>query len=407
MCQWVHAYSMSADDFKTVVHTFQTVFPNATVWETSFRNDYLMIGFQQDWHIDPQVLVDRFNDRQLSAHLKKMHIGNPAAFINKLILTREAMAAYAAGAALHTDGNARLEYSAPKALVRGGSPRLLAELYRYRSQPEDTLRSLPWLELGPLVKNKLSAMFQAKQEILGGIVENASNGSTKAAFERFEKALSIHPGDYDGTYMLATAYYELASAFEGAQRSAEAIPVYERCIAAIDNFIGSNQGLLADYFRLDVIYAKANFQLGTLALKANRLEQAAAAFENSLTGAVHCADAHNNLGIVYERAGKYDAAATHYQLAIDLAPNLVSAYMNLGNTLLKQKKYQEAILSYRRIKELQPDFALTYYNLGAAYFQQREWVEAEKEWARALALKPDFDQARQGLKAVRQKMEKP
>jgi hypothetical protein len=39
-----------------------------------------------------------------------------------------------------------------------------------------------------------------------------------------------------------------------------------------------------------------------------------------------------------------------------------------------------------------------------AYFQQAQWQKAEAEWEQALALKPDFDQARQGLKAVRQKM---
>jgi tetratricopeptide (TPR) repeat protein len=335
-----------------------------------------------------------------------MHIDSPAAFINKLILTPEAMGAYAAGASLHTDGNAQLEYSAPKALVREYSPQLLAELYRYRTKPEALLRSLPWLELRPSAENDLSAMFQAKQEILGGIIENASKGSTKAVLDRFEKALRIHPGDYYGTFMLASAYYELGSAFEGARRPAEAIPAYAKCTGAIDNFIASSRGVLTDYFRLDVIYAKANFQLGTLALKANRLEQAAAAFEDALSGAVRYADAYNNLGIVYERSGKYDAAATQYQLAIDLAPNLISAYMNLGNTLLKQKKYQEAILSYSRIKELKPDFALTNYNLGMAYFRQEQWQKAAAEWERALALKPDFAQARQGLKAVRQKMEK-
>lgn len=269
------------------------------------------------------------------------------------------------------------------------------------------LRSLQWLELSPLAENELAAMFQAKQEILTGFVENVSKGTTKAVLERFEKALSIHPGDYDATFMLATAYHDLGSAFEGAQRPAEAIPAYEKCIAAIDNFIWSNRGVLADHFRLDVIYSKANLQLGTLALKANRLEQAAAAFEDSLSGAVHYADAHNNLGIVYERAGKYDAAVTHYKLAIDLDPNLVSAYMNLGNTYLKMEKYPEAIESYRQVKKLRPNFALTHYNLGVAYLQQNEWAEAEKEWTRALALKPDFDQARQGLKTVRQKMGKP
>jgi len=50
---------------------------------------------------------------------------------------------------------------------------------------------------------------------------------------------------------------------------------------------------------------------------------------------------------------------------------------------------------------------ITNFNLGMAYFRQHQWQKAEAEWQRALALKPDFVQARQGLKAVRQKMGSP
>jgi spermidine synthase len=88
MCQWVHAYSMAPDDFKTIVHTFHSVFPNSTVWETSFGNDYLLIGFPPDWNIEPRKLIDRWGDKRLKAHLEKMHIRDPAAFLNKLILTK-------------------------------------------------------------------------------------------------------------------------------------------------------------------------------------------------------------------------------------------------------------------------------------------------------------------------------
>jgi spermidine synthase len=403
MCQWVHAYSMSPDDFKTIVHTFQTIFPNTTVWEASFGNDYLLIGFPPDWNIEPRVLIDRLDDERLKAHLEKMHTRDPAAFINKLIITREAIAAYTKGSALHTDDNALLEYSAPKALVREHSPRLLEELYRNRSQPADILRSLKWVEIDPQVKNDLSLMFQAKEEVLRAFVESNSIGITQNAIKWFENALAINPADYDATYMLARATFDIASAFKEAQRPTAASQAYEKSVAAIDNFISGDRGSLADHYSLDLIYSKANLQLGTLALKANRLEQAAAAFEKSTSGEVRYAEAHNNLGIVYERTGQYDGAVIQYKHAIELDPNLVSAHMNLGNTRLKQKQYKESIESYQQVRKLKPDFALTHYNLGVAYFQQNEWARAEQEWQRALELKPDFTQAQKMLKDVRER----
>ena len=53
----------------------------------------------------------------MKVDLERMHIRGPAAFMNKLIIPREGIAAYAGRAPLHTDDNALLEYSAPKAVL--------------------------------------------------------------------------------------------------------------------------------------------------------------------------------------------------------------------------------------------------------------------------------------------------
>lgn len=403
MCQWVHAYSMSSVDFKTIVHTFHAVFPNVTVWEASFGGDYLLIGSPQDLNIDSRVLVDRLGDGRMKAHLERMNIRDLASFTNKLILTKEGIVLYTKGSPLHTDDNALLEYSAPKALLRGRSTRLLEELYQFRSKPADMLRSLRWVEIDAQIKNDLSAMFQARKDVLAGF-SNYTKGAAQEAIDRFEHALAISPQYYDATYLLAKLYYEIGNRFRDAKRpAAETAGAYEKSVEAIDNFIRGNRALLADHFKLDVIYSKVNLDLGTLALKANRLEQAVEAFRNSTSGEVRYAEAHNNLGIVYERTGRYDAAIIQHQLAIELNPKLVSARMNMGNALLKQKRYGEAIQRYRQVQKLRPDFALTHYNLGLAYFKQNEWAKAEKEWMRALELKPDFAQAQKMLNDVRKK----
>jgi tetratricopeptide (TPR) repeat protein len=262
------------------------------------------------------------------------------------------------------------------------------------------LRSLRWVEIDAQIEKDLSAMLRAKKKVLDGFI-NYGKGSTQETIKRFEDALAISPGDYDGTYLLARLNYDIGRRLKDAKRPAEATRAYEKSLKTIDDFIRGDRALLADHFTLDVIYAKANLDLGTMALKANRLEQAVEAFKKSTSGEVRYAEAHNNLGIVYERTGQYNAAVTQYQLAIDLNPSLVSAYMNMGNTLLKQGKYEEAIRSYRQVQKMRPDFALTHYNLGVAYFQQNEWARAEKEWVRALELKPDFAPAQKMLNDVR------
>jgi spermidine synthase len=404
MCQWVHAYSMSSLDFKTIVRTFQAVFPHVTVWEASFGGDYLLIGSPQDLNVDYQVLIDHMRDERMRADMGTMNIKDPAEFINKLVVTEEAIAGYTKGAPLHTDDNARLEYSAPKALLQGPSTQLLEELYRYRSKPAAMLKTLRWVEIDAQIKKDLSAMFEAKREVLRGYISSYSNGATKNAIKRYEAGLAISPGDYDATYLLAKLNYQIASRLKNARQPSEAMKAYQKSIDAIDKFIGDERTLLSDHFALEVIYARANLDLGVMALKANRLNQAAAALQESVSGEVRFAEAHNNLGVVYARLGKDDAAVNHYQWAIELNPHLVSARMNLGNLRLQQAKYEEAIESYRQVQKLKQDFAITNYNLGLAYFKQNQWAKAEKEWMRALALKPDFAQAQKTLNGLRNRM---
>ena len=399
MCQWVHAYSMSSDDFKTIVGTFHDVFPEMTVWEASFGGDYLLIGSPRELTLDKERLTDRLRDEQLSADLGRMHIRDLPAFVNRLVLTPEAIGRYADGVPRHTDDNALLEYSAPRALLAGRSIALLEELYRHYAPPAKMLRSLGWDAVATEIEAASPGMLRAKQEVLGGYID-FERGAAPEAITQFEAALTASPGDYDATYLLAKLSNGLAKAFKDADRLAEATAAYEQCVDAIDSFIAAGRVSLAAHFELEVMYVMSHIDLGVMALRADRLTDAAAAFERAVSGELQYAIAHNNLGIVYDRTGRYDAAVDQYRRATALEPSLVSARMNLGNTLLRKKQFGEAIESYRQVQKLRPDFALTHFNLGIAYVEQGQKADAEREWRRALELDPGFIQARERLALV-------
>ena len=403
MCQWVQAYAMTSQDFKTIVATFQAVFPHVTLWEASLGGDYLLIGSPGKIRIDPRALTDRMKGQHLKADLGKMKASSPAALLSKLILTEAVIPAYVEGTPLHTDGNARLEYSAPRSLHQRRSPELLKALYAHRQNPAKVLQSGESIEIPPAMESEILQRVEARNDVLAGYI-SLTNGEVQAAIEHFEQAMAKNPEDDDVAYRLASLYQEIGDKFKQKKRSNEAALAYEKSIETVDKFTRGNRALLADHLKLEMIYAEANLDLGTLALKAERLKEAEEALTRSVSGGVRSAQGHNNLGVVYERGGRYGEAATQYQLAVELEPGNVAAHMNLGNAYLKLEKYPEAIESYLQVKELRPDFALTHYNLGAAYFQQHEWAKAEKEWERALALKPDFPQAQKSLENVRGKI---
>ena len=143
----------------------------------------------QDLKIDYRMIIDRLGDERIRADMGRMNIRDIASFINRLIITEEGIAQYTKGAPLHTDDNALLEYSAPKALVRGRSVGLLKELYRYRSKPVDMLRSLRWVEIATGIEDDLLERFEAGKEVLSGYINCYSNGPVQDTIKRFEAAL--------------------------------------------------------------------------------------------------------------------------------------------------------------------------------------------------------------------------
>jgi len=402
MCQWVHAYSMFSEDFKTILRTFQSVFPHVTLWEAYFGDDYLIIGSGENFTIDTQMLSNRLGEETIRADLGKMHITDLPSMIGKILMTEESIAQYTEEAPLHTDDNALLEYSAPIALMEKRPGLVLEELYRYRTNPGRMLRSLGLAEISASVENDLLRMFQARAEVLDGRIMQ-KQGAVQDAIEKYESALSLRPRDYEATYLLAKLNCEMGDRLMKAQRPEEAVSACETSVGAIEDFIVGLGTDLSYYPDLEQVYAQAHVQLGIIALDANNLQEAAEAFRKSMSGELHLANAHKNLGIVYERLGQYEAAVSQYQQAVHLNPHFLSALMNLGNIYLQHEKYDEAMESYRQIQDLRPDLAITYYLMGIAHYQQEEWAKAERQWKRALELSPGLSEAQNALDLVRQK----
>ena len=405
MAQWVQAYSMDSADFKMMVRTFQTVFPNLTVWEVELNSDYLLVGSMDDVTVDTETLQSLLDDEGMRHDLATMNITDLASFAGKVLMVGDDISRYTAGAALHTDANGLLEYSAPRALLQD-SPRLPEELYRHRSKPPSILRSLGWNAVEPSLEEQLLRRFAARDEAMAGYVSLA-RGAERQAIEGFERALALHPEDYDTRSLLAGLHLELGRRLEKEQRPAEAAEAFSASVRTLDRLVAVDGYLGSAHWDVEVPRAQAYLHLGVIYLESDSLQRAAQALRKSLSGEVKYAKAHNNLGVVHERLGRHREAMTQYLRALEIDPNHVSARMNLGNVQLAQQHYGEAVESYLLVQELRPDSELAHYNLGVAYFRQGELAQASKEWTRALELKPDFPEARKSLDIVQNRMKQP
>jgi spermidine synthase len=117
ICQWIQAYNMEPDDMKTLIRTFQEVFPHATLWIYDVGNIFL-IGSIDPLVIPYDTLVERFDDPSIRGMVEKIGIGSLEMFVGGFTMDEGTLMKFVAGVPLNTDIRPRIEFSAPRSLFK-------------------------------------------------------------------------------------------------------------------------------------------------------------------------------------------------------------------------------------------------------------------------------------------------
>jgi tetratricopeptide (TPR) repeat protein len=146
--------------------------------------------------------------------------------------------------------------------------------------------------------------------------------------------------------------------------------------------------------------ADAYYNLGTLMLRTNRLNEARDYLEQTLKLQPNYPEAWNNLGMMAAQQGHPDQAVQDFQRSLALRPTYATAYLNLGNVYRRQKSFDKAEESLARARALQPDNPEVNYSLGMLYAQQNQMGAASDYLQRAIDLRPDYAEALNNLGIV-------
>ena len=134
--QWFHLYGMSEDSAREVMATFRSVFPHVVAFND---RDLILLGSDRPITFSLDLMTRRFADPGVRASLAEVFVRYPADLLVKLRLDERGTAAFAAGAALNTDDNMRLELAAPRTLYQDRLTAIRAELDRHPPVPFDLL----------------------------------------------------------------------------------------------------------------------------------------------------------------------------------------------------------------------------------------------------------------------------
>jgi len=184
VAQWVALHQMNISEIKTVVKTFQRVFPNSTAW---LHGRFLLLYGGAD-RFDWQKLKSR-----IASHPRLVET-NPFDFLNTFLAGKEVLAGWSRDADINTDDNLLIERRTPL-LDRALDSEALGNRNLQSVLPirEDVTHVLDNVSLDD--KMRIGKVENARQLFLDGVMDY-SKGEAALGYEKVQKAVRMNPNHF-------------------------------------------------------------------------------------------------------------------------------------------------------------------------------------------------------------------
>ena len=314
MCQWVPAYELSLESFKSVVGTFAESFPYLTLWQAS--NDMILVGSNSPIHVDVGVLAQRLAEPAVARQLARVGLESATSFLAGFVMDDPGVESWVEGAIVNTDDNLYLEFSSPLGI---GAPQL-----------RGNLRSIEPYRTSPLaVVGDVSPLFASVAE----------------AEEVF------------GTYQWAKSRVVEAQLIRGSIEQSGGGVRRAAVLQRVNRQMRHVVRRLPEYAPARIELAAGLAQLGTAQLKSGRPHEAVRGCQEAVELAPENADCHRVLGMAMLQIGEYTGAVEHLETALDLRPRSWIAYYQLAAALKLVERDGDALRVIQRGLAIKPGHA--------------------------------------------------
>jgi len=196
---WMQGYLLSDQDFRTVLRTFQSVFPETHLWNSGLY-DLCVTGHTAPLVVDPAIVERRIGavSRGWVTHWAGIH--GPLDLQRHYLMGPDTLRAYVGPGRIQRDRDPFLEFSAPRALY---DPSL-------RLDPAALLARRELLPVGEGLDSLAQGLEQRRQET-GSIEQAIVSGD----LEQLAEAMRADPGHPSGTLRLAFLMYQHGSELYG------------------------------------------------------------------------------------------------------------------------------------------------------------------------------------------------
>jgi len=382
ICQWAHTYDMSPEDFRSIVATFTSVFPDATIWRVG-EGDVLLVG-SLDSIEERLVNVEQSWKRPgVADDLAQVSAFSPFSVWSLYAAGPESLAEFSRGAAIQRDDRMALEFSGPRAMFdrEVGAPAWLWTLDPTRrprviASAFDRATAKDWRNRGAMLA-ATGAHVIAYQDFVTAVALDPSDATAldgliraAAATKREEETLAMlgtaiekHPGvvePYIAASKLAASSGSLERAVGFADRACAIDPVRPgplEQLASIFADVGDAAKLAPVVARLRQVRpdgARTWYFSAVVSFLQGQLPEAAEHLRRSIEKDARSAASHNLLGALNASRGDTAAARQAFATSLSLDPHDSTTYTNLGVLELNSAQPEAAVRRFAEALSLDP-----------------------------------------------------
>lgn len=430
LVQWVPLHGLSERELKIIVRTFQSVFPETTLWanvgfEIYGQAAYLkLVGSREPLIVDYAELELRLKEPRIAADLTAFGMDQPVEILDTFLANPEAVEEWTRHLPVQHDDRPIVPYiTRYTAGRRMEAPLLLA----VRTPPWGVISFPKEKERAESLTDELTRAYDASGFLLAGLLDRAAEAfpasrkiplfqaQAEATAPYYGELARLYPDDPDklfeiGSYLGNLGYHEQARA------------MFQQALALDPTSLRVRLNLALVHMDLGEV-AKARDELESLAQAhqgnplvqynlgvARRLSGDAAAAIESLVIA-HAA-LRDMPGVSLALAGAYldlgqrDEAKPLLEELVRLNPFDASTWDWLGLLAAAGGDYETARVRHVRALELEPYRRDSHFNLGLALSALGRLSEAEQAFAACLRIEPKDADAAFNLGATSQALGK-
>ncbi|MCB9849179.1 MAG: fused MFS/spermidine synthase [Phycisphaerales bacterium] len=375
MCQWLPLYELTPESLKSVVKSFNEVFPNTTVWQTSL--DVLLIGCKSEFAVNTADFAKRMRSPVVNEHLHRIGLDYAPSLLAELTLAPPEVREFVGDAPLNTDDNLYLEFASLKSIGGGGMRTNAIMFNETHTEPCAILSESSRSMTGSLSCERLATYRHAKQATIRIVME-----LRRATFRRDESQVALSIDELNEIIDLAPNYSPAALALSDALRLRAELEIGRGDTA-------SATANLRRAARLNARDVAALRLLGRICMREGKFDAALARFDAALERDPRCVEAMLECADACTELGDRTRAREMYQRAAGVAPFYAPVLVAYGKSLIDAGDQAEGLAYLERAVHQAPRNASAQRELGRALIAAGREAEGRAHVAVAMSLQAD------------------